>query len=412
MRRASAFALVCHVGLTRFSDPSPTDLLVANQVRAIKTSECYRQSRQAFSCTTCHDPHNDTVADDKRSIAACLSCHSNKISQHAAICPVNATTGCIACHMPSVEMGPLHLVDHLIRVHPEQSIQAEHHSTELKTRVPPVSAYLRMISTDIPEAASQAQSRIATGESFYKVARDVSVDKTASIGGYLGLKIISELKGTLPDVAAQLAYGGVSPVVRQGQKWVIIQRLPRDFRWNAEQLQRQAEELSMRANPQAAIEKAQESLMIYPQFLRAISFIGLTFVQSGNPKKGAEVLATASKLYPDDANAAFAQASTWDLIGDQTKAGEAYRRVIALEPDFTAAYANLGMIAYSSNDWPEAIRLFRQGLQIDPLSADLSYDLGLALGKSGDATGAHTALDLARKLEPGIFERKESGRQP
>ena len=114
----------CHVGLARFSDPSPDDLLVANQVRAIQSSECFLQSRPAFSCTLCHDPHNDSVARDTRAVSACLGCHSSKTNLHAAICPVNAATGCIGCHMPSVEMGPLHLVDHLIRVHPEQKIHA------------------------------------------------------------------------------------------------------------------------------------------------------------------------------------------------------------------------------------------------------------------------------------------------
>src|SRR5436305_150329 len=31
----------CHVGLARFSDPAPEDLLIANQVRAIRSSECF-----------------------------------------------------------------------------------------------------------------------------------------------------------------------------------------------------------------------------------------------------------------------------------------------------------------------------------------------------------------------------------
>ncbi len=50
----------CHTGLGRLSDPSPDDLLVANQVRALRSSECFIESGKAISCTTCHDPHNDT----------------------------------------------------------------------------------------------------------------------------------------------------------------------------------------------------------------------------------------------------------------------------------------------------------------------------------------------------------------
>ena len=66
----------CHVGLTRFSDPSADDLLVANQVRAIESSECFIQSGKGFSCAACHNPHDDAAAD-KRTIQALsrLSCH-------------------------------------------------------------------------------------------------------------------------------------------------------------------------------------------------------------------------------------------------------------------------------------------------------------------------------------------------
>lgn len=400
----------CHVGLARFSDPGPDDLLVANQVRAIKSSECFLQSGKAFSCTTCHDPHNDAATDVKRSVNACLGCHAQTVTRHAAICPINGTGDCIGCHMPSVEMGPLHLVDHTIRVHPEgrTHLERENHP-DLKTQVRPISEYLRMIAVNSGETATAAQERLGQGESFYKLARELSVDNTAAIGGYLGRKMLTDLSGDLPDSAAHLAYGEMSNVVQSGSRWIILQRLPRDFRWDADQLQHQAEELAARGAP-GAIKKAQDALMIYPQFLRAISFIGIAFTQSGNPKKGAQVLATAARLYPNDAGAEFALASALSLQGDQTGAIEAYKKAISLEPDFTAAYANLGMLSYSSSDWQNAIRTFRQGLEIDPLSAELYYDLGQALTRSGDVTGGAQATSLARKLDPALAEQKGAGR--
>jgi Flp pilus assembly protein TadD len=138
--------------------------------------------------------------------------------------------------------------------------------------------------------------------------------------------------------------------------------------------------------------------MIYPQFLRALSFIGVTFAQGGNLKRGAEVLGTATRLYPNDAGAEFALASVLNAEGDVAAAREGFRRVIALEPDFTAAYVNLGMILYSANDLRGAIDVLRQGLQIDPMSAELYADLGLALTRNGDAAGGVEARKLAAKL--------------
>lgn len=380
----------CHVGLTRFSDPSADDLLVANQVVAIQSSECFVQSGKVFSCATCHDPHNDAT-DDRRAIQACLACHAGGVKKHAALCPVNTSSGCVGCHMPSVEMGPLHLVDHLIRVHPEQKIPAVQRA-ELKTQVRPVSGYLRMIVTNTAEAAERSRDRLRAGESFYTVARESSVDATASIGGYLGRRDF--------DNGTALDYGETGEVKQQDGRWVILQRLPRDFRWDAEKLQGEAERVAASGDAVAAIQKAQEALKVYPHFLRALSFIGITYAQSGNPRKGADVLHLAARLYPEDARTKFALASVLELLGDAPGASEAYQQTIALEEDFTAAYVNLGMIRYTAGDWESAVRTFRRGLQIDPLSAELNYDLGLALLRAGDPGGAEQATSLARKLRP------------
>ena len=73
--------------------------------------------------------------------------------------------------------------------------------------------------------------------------------------------------------------------------------------------------------------------MIYPQYLRALNFIGVTFAQNGNPKKAVDVLTTAAHLYPDDAGTKFALASTLTLLNDQAGAIDAYRKAIGLEPD-------------------------------------------------------------------------------
>jgi Flp pilus assembly protein TadD len=267
-----------------------------------------------------------------------------------------------------------------------------------------------MISTNTAEAAAGALDRINKGESFYKVARDTSVDHTADIGGYLGRKTLAQLSGDLSAEAAYLTYGEISPVVQSAGKWVILQRLPRDFRWDAEQLQTQAEDFAARGDTRSAIEKAQQGLMVYPQFLRAIRFIGITFAQGGNAKKAATVLATATRLYPEDAVAEFALASTLDLLDDKAAASQAYRRTISLDADSTPAYANLGMISYSTGDWQSAIAAFRQGLQIDPMSAELNYDLGLALKQSGAIAEANQATALARRLDPALVENRESGR--
>jgi tetratricopeptide (TPR) repeat protein len=404
----------CHIGLAKLSDPSPDDLLVANQVRALRSSECFLQSGKAISCATCHDPHNDAGNDDL-SVRACLNCHATSAKPHAALCPVNAAGGCIGCHMPSVQMGPLHLVDHVIRVHPGQAGPAATPGGPLLTEIRPVSEYLRIIASNSREAAASARSRVQSGESFYKVASEVSVDQTAAIGGYLGRKTLADLDVGLADEAARLNYGQTSPVFESGGRWIILLRVPRDFRWQAERLERQAEELAARNEPVAAIGKAQEALMIYPHFLRALNLIGAILAASGNPKRAAQVLTTATRLYPNDAGTEFALGSALELLSDKTGAAKAYNRAISLEEDFTAAYGALGLISSSAGDWKNAITIFRRGLRINPLSPELNYDLGLALNRGGDSAGAQQAFALARRLDPTLTDpglRNPAVRQP
>jgi len=52
-----------------------------------------------------------------------------------------------------------------------------------------------------------------------------------------------------------------------------------------------------------------------------------------------------------------------------------------------------------------AIDTFRQGLQVNPLSAGLYYNLSLALARHGDAPGAKRALTLATQIDPGSINK-------
>jgi predicted CXXCH cytochrome family protein len=395
----------CHVGLTKFSDPSPDDLLIANQARAITSSECFIQSGKAFTCTTCHNPHGSSANDEARSIAVCLNCHSPRSIRHAAICPVNAREKCLDCHMPSVEMGPLHLVDHLIRVHPEQpasiGLQTANPTADRRSQIQPLREFLRIIVTDSRTAGEKAQLRLTRGEDFYTVAREMSVDASAPVGGYLGPKWLSQLDPLLTNEAVKLAFGQTTALISAGERSIILQRLPRDFKWQARQLQGQASASLARGDAKGAIEESQQALKIYPHFLRALTFIGTTLAENGNLRRGSEILSLATRLYPRDAKSLFELGVMRGALDQKTEELQAYNKALELEPDLLAVYPKLGMSLYSGGQEAQAVIVFRKGLQINPLSAELYHDLGLALMKRGDPAGGRRALALAAAIDPG-----------
>lgn len=71
------------------------------------------------------------------------------------------------------------------------------------------------------------------------------------------------------------------------------------------------------------------------------------------------------------------------------------------------AYESLGAALFSAGQPDKAIEVFHKGLQVNPFSAILYYDLGLALTKNRNETGGAQAPALAKAIDPAI-DRKNS----
>jgi tetratricopeptide (TPR) repeat protein len=191
-----------------------------------------------------------------------------------------------------------------------------------------------------------------------------------------------------------------------GNRWIILQRTPRDFKLEADQLFQQANELKLRGDAKGALQKDEQALKVYPYFLRALTFMGVVLGENGAVQKGSEVLGFAAQQYPKDSRAQFDLGLT--MSSQENRAGqiEAFRRAVALDPDNVAVYENLGAALYSAGDWQNGIEACRQGLQVDPLSAKLYFNLSMMLAQHGDPQGSERARALATKIDPDIVPRR------
>ena len=183
--------------------------------------------------------------------------------------------------------------------------------------------------------------------------------------------------------AAKLGDAETSGIIDMGNHWIILQRMPRDFKLEADQLFQQATDLKLRGDAKGAIEKDEQALKIYPYFLRALTFMGVTLGENGAVQKGSEVLGFAARLYPKDSTAQFDLGLTLSSPANRAGQIEAFRRAVDLDPDNVAVYENLGAALYSAGDWQNAIEACRQGLQVDPLSAKLYFNLSMMLAEHG-----------------------------
>ena len=402
----------CHSGFSRIADPQPDDLLISNQVNALSNSECYIQSGKGLSCSTCHDPHNDSTPVVAKANDACLSCHAQANARHAAVCPVNQTAACTTCHMPAVRKGSFDIVDHWIRVHPDASAVVKTRKPEWSSTVHPKREFLKIIATKDRETAVEARERLDRGEAFFDVAGKYSIDATAPGGGYLGEVWLDKIDPAIAAAASKLDYGCISPAVQTSNGFVIVARCDRNFKYRANQLQEEASALRRQGQLTAAIAKYLEALRVYPHLLRGLIFLGTAFGEQGNANRAAGVLEFAARLYPDDPAARYNLGIAYGSLGRTGDEIAAYRTAIELEPDLVPAYQNLGAALLASGQVDGAAEAYTNGLDVNPLSTVLYYNLALVRGQQGRAKEADTALETARAIDPEFVRKQEAARRP
>jgi len=87
---------------------------------------------------------------------------------------------------------------------------------------------LRLIAVSTEAEAVDLQTRIRAGDSFELLAREYSIDGSAPRGGYLGLANSGDLRPEFRAALANLPPGDVSPPIRVGNEFVLLQWAPRE----------------------------------------------------------------------------------------------------------------------------------------------------------------------------------------
>jgi predicted CXXCH cytochrome family protein len=395
----------CHAGFSKVVDPLPDDLLISDQVTALSNSECWRQSAGQITCVNCHSPHQDRTRAELavKSEKTCLGCHAARVDNHPALCPVNRTSGCVGCHMPdSKTSAPFVISDHWIRVHPEQHVAAPAHLPEWASKVTPKHLFVRLMVFDDEAKASAIHAQLIAGGSFFELARANSTDRASAInGGYLGDLQASELDPTWAAAALELRQGEVSEVVRGNGHYFVVGRMPRNFREDSAARFDQAMELRKAGNRQQAATELLEALKIDPRLLRALTYLGVTYAEAGNPQLGAGVLGVAIRYYPQDAGAHFNLGVADGATGKSEEIDE-YKAALAIDPDYVPAYLNWGGALFLKGQYDQAIEVYRKGIEIDPLEASLHYSLSLALERENKTEEARAEQALAIKIDPKV----------
>jgi predicted CXXCH cytochrome family protein len=394
----------CHAGSTVVEDPMPDDLLISDQVTALKNSECWRNTGGRITCVNCHNPHEDASSAilQARAVRTCLGCHSLSIQHHAGICPVNRTSGCVSCHMANETRGAFVIAEHWIRVQPGQEGRHFAANPAWRSTIEPSHLYLRMMVLETRGQASTIRQQLLAGGSFFDLARANSVDRSsAANGGYLGDLTKDELDPAWAAAALKLEPGEVSDVIEANGRYIILQRMPRTFREEAEIVFNKAMALRKQGRQQESINELLAALKIYPHLLRALTWLGAAYGEAGNPQVSAGILSLATRLYPNDGGAHYNLGLAYGAMGNPDEIAE-YKRTLEIDPDYVLAYLNWGAALFAKGEYEEAAQVYRKGIAVNPLFPLLHYNLSNALEQQHKDAEAESEMALALKIDPNV----------
>jgi tetratricopeptide (TPR) repeat protein len=297
---------------------------------------------------------------------------------------------------------PFEIADHWIRIHPEQNVPVPKQQPEWRSQRSLQRLFLRLMVLDDAAKAAKIKSELSAGASFFDIARANSVDRGSGVnGGFLGDVEISRADPAWSHSAAQLQPGEFSNVIEGQGKYFLLQRMSRDFREDAEAHFNVAMNLRKQGDRQQSSAELLTALRIYPQFLRALTYLGVTYAENGDPATAAGILNAATRLYPSDAGAHFNLGIAYGTTGAGDEISE-YRRALEIDPSLVPAYLNLGAALYNKGQYGNAIDVYRQGIEVNPLIASLHYSLAIALQHEGKKQEADAEIALATKIDPEV----------
>jgi tetratricopeptide (TPR) repeat protein len=85
---------------------------------------------------------------------------------------------------------------------------------------------------------------------------------------------------------------------------------------------------------------------------------------------------------------------------DHAGAAAAFRRAIAIDPNYAITHCNLGAALYNQGDHASAAAAYRRTIAIDPNDAFSHCNLGVSLLCQGDDAGAAAACQAALAIDP------------
>ncbi len=134
--------------------------------------------------------------------------------------------------------------------------------------------------------------------------------------------------------------------------------------------------------------------------------LALALQNAGRNKEALPLFAAAAAARPQDGTVLTNYALALVQTGDARQAEDFYRRALALDASSPVLREDLGVAYLQQSDLDNAIVQFKEGLALPnegaPITAELHYDLGLALKLKDKLPEATAEFERAQKADPAL----------
>jgi predicted CXXCH cytochrome family protein len=354
-------------------------------------SACFRKSRGALTCTTCHNPHDIPRGTEavRQYDQACRGCHAT-LTQHPA------QAGCAGCHMqkrrPS-DVIHVTVADHFIRKRPP--LDSPDPNVEWNDgNSPPYRGYVALYYP--PTLARTPGNELALAVAQVKQQSNLA----------RGLPELDALIARLRPERAEYYFELAEAWRNSGRPDRAIplydeagRREPKQWRYayalGVTQLAAEQPELARQSLQRAAALEPEE-----PDILKSLSY---ALIQLGAIPEAVAALRKAIGIDPEYGELRNNLGTALLKLNDLDGAEAALREAVRLRPEIAATHVNLASIVSRRGDQAQAKFLLERAIRLNPAAAQPHQSLATMLAWMGDPDGAIREAQIAVRLLPDYY---------
>ena len=150
----------------------------------------------------------------------------------------------------------------------------------------------------------------------------------------------------------------------------------------------------------AVVEKAQALTKQYPTAFAVWNILGASAAQTGQLDKAINAFKRVIAIKPDYAEASYNMGNALKEQGKLEQAIASYKKAMSLKPDYAEASYNMGVTFQEQGKLDEAIASYKKALSLKPDYAEAYNNMGNGLQEQGKLEEAIASYNEAMSLKP------------